>query len=112
MTRVGAGAVMSVALLTTVIPDEPQADAGTATARTVAYLRTEVPRWRREHPCYSCHNNGDATRALLAAAARGHAVADAIDDTVAWLATPERWDTNVRRPGCSSRISTETDRSG
>jgi hypothetical protein len=102
---------MSVALFSAVLPDQSQADAG-ATGRTVAYLRTEVPRWRREHPCYSCHNNGDATRALLAAAARGHAVADAIDDTVAWLATPERWDTNVRRPGCSSRISTETDRSG
>jgi len=97
----GAGAlaaVMTVALLSAVLPDQPHADAG-ATARTVAYLRTEVPRWRREHPCYSCHNNGDATRALLAAAARGHAVADAIDDTVAWLATPERWDTNARRGG-------------
>ena len=92
-------AAMSVALLTAVFPDVPQADARTAAARTVAYLRTEVPRWRREHPCYSCHNNGDATRALLAASARGHAVADAIDDTVAWLATPERWDTNARRGG-------------
>lgn len=91
--------VMSVALLTAVIPDQPQPDAHSAAARTVAYLRTEVPRWRREHPCYSCHNNGDATRALLAASARGHAVADAIDDTVAWLATPERWDTNARRGG-------------
>jgi len=98
----GAGvlaAVMSGALLTAVIPDQPQADVRAAEARTVAYLRTEVPRWRREHPCYSCHNNGDATRALLAASARGHAVADAIDDTVAWLATPERWDTNARRGG-------------
>ena len=91
--------MVSVALLTAVIPDQPQADARAAAARTVAYLRTEVPRWRREHPCYSCHNNGDATRALLAASARGHAVADAIDDTVAWLATPERWDTNARRGG-------------
>jgi hypothetical protein len=92
-------AVMAVALLTAVIPNETQADTRGAAARTVAYLRTEVPRWRREHPCYSCHNNGDATRALLAASARGHAVADAIDNTVAWLATPERWDTNVRRGG-------------
>ena len=90
-------AMMSVALLTAVIPNQPQADARAAATRTVAYLRTEVPRWRREHPCYSCHNNGDATRALLAASTRGHAVADAIDDTVAWLATPERWDTNARR---------------
>ncbi len=95
----GAAAVMSVALFTAVVPDEPQADARAAATRTVAYLRAEVPRWRREHPCYSCHNNGDATRALLAASTRGHAVTDAIGDTVAWLATPERWDTNARRGG-------------
>lgn len=94
-----AAAVISVALLTAVIQDQPPADGRAAAARTVAYLRTEVPRWRREQPCYSCHNNGDATRALLAASARGHAVADAIDDTEAWLATPERWDTNARRGG-------------
>src|SRR4029450_8207438 len=36
---------------------------------------------------------------MLAASVRGHAVADPIDDTVAWLATPERWDTNARRGG-------------
>ena len=65
----------------------------------MAYLSIEVPRWRREHPCYSCHNNGDATRALIAASARGHAVGDAIDDTLAWLATPERWDSNAQRGG-------------
>lgn len=91
-------AVMSVVFLAAVIPEQAPA-ADDAETRTVAYLRSEVPRWRREHPCYSCHNNGDATRALMAAAARGHAVADAIDDTVAWLATPERWDTNAKRGG-------------
>ena len=41
-----------------------------AVARGVAFLRVEVPKWKAEHPCYSCHNNGDATRALIAAAAR------------------------------------------
>ena len=82
---------------------EPSAARG-AEARAVAYLSIEVPRWRREHPCYSCHNNGDATRALIAASARGHAVGDAIDDTLAWLATPERWDSNTsaRRLGGSA----------
>jgi squalene cyclase len=68
-------------------------------ARAVAYLSDEVPRWRREHPCYSCHNNGDATRALLAAAARGHALGGAVDDTLSWLAAPERWDQNALRGG-------------
>lgn len=73
------------------------ADARAAEARAVAYLSTEVPHWRREHPCYSCHNNGDAARALVAAAARRHSVGNAIDDTLAWLATPERWDSNAQR---------------
>ena len=70
-----------------------------AVARAVAYLSVEVPRWRIEHPCYSCHNNGDATRALLAASENGQAIGDSIDDTLAWLATPERWDSNARRGG-------------
>lgn len=70
-----------------------------AVARAVAYLSVEVPRWRIEHPCYSCHNNGDATRALLAASGNGHAIGDSLDDTLAWLATPARWDSNGRRGG-------------
>ena len=36
-----------------------------------AFLATEVPRWSRENHCYSCHNNGDSARALLAAKKRG-----------------------------------------
>ena len=60
-------------------------------ARAVSYLSIEVPRWRREHACYSCHNNGDATRALLAAARRGHDVGAALVDTQTWLVAPERW---------------------
>jgi len=68
-------------------------------ARAVAYLSVEVPRWRLVHPCYSCHNNGDATRALIAAAGRGHAIGGALDDTLKWLATPDRWDSNQLRGG-------------
>jgi hypothetical protein len=73
------------------------APADSAETRAVAYLASEVPRWRREHPCYSCHNNGDAARALMAATARGYAVGPAIGDTLAWLAQPERWDANELR---------------
>ncbi len=71
----------------------------TPAARAVTYLAAEVPRWRREHPCYSCHNNGDAARALLAAASHGHLFGTALDDTLAWLATPERWEQSARRGG-------------
>lgn len=92
-------AAMYVAALGASAAAQAPLSAQVAEARAVTYLSAEVPRWRREHPCYSCHNNGDATRALLAASGRGHAVGDALDDTLAWLATPERWDSNARRGG-------------
>src|SRR5262245_1138637 len=88
--------------LSVAIAQEPPARA--AEARAVAYLAAEVPRWRSEHDCYSCHNNGDATRALIAASSRGFAVGNAIDDTLAWLATPERWDSNARRGSGSEEL--------
>ncbi|MEQ1912047.1 MAG: hypothetical protein ABMA15_24715, partial [Vicinamibacterales bacterium] len=81
---------------------------GRGEARAAAYLVTEVPKWRREHACYSCHNNGDGARALLAAsragqsfvgASVGASVDAALDDTLTWLSAPERWDANARRGG-------------
>jgi len=96
---IALAAVMSATLLVELSPEQGPTAARTVEARGVAYLRAEVPRWRREHSCYSCHNNGDATRALIAASVRGYAVTDSIDDTETWLATPERWDSNARRGG-------------
>jgi hypothetical protein len=90
---------MCAAAGATAFAGQSQPSGNTPIARAVAYLAAEVPRWRSEHPCYSCHNNGDAARALIAASARGHAVGNGIDDTLAWLATPERWDSNGRRGG-------------
>ncbi len=67
----------------------------TAEGRAVGFLAREVPRWSRENHCYSCHNNGDAARALIAAERGGLAVPPgALDETVAWLSRPERWDDN------------------
>jgi hypothetical protein len=72
-----------------------QAPAATSSeARAIAYLSREVPAWRREHPCYSCHNNGDAARALVAALSRAPEVRAALDDTLKWLGDPARWETN------------------
>jgi hypothetical protein len=63
--------------------------------RAIAYLAREVPRWSKEHRCYSCHNNGDAARALYAGVRLGRAVPrEALADTSDWLAHPERWDKN------------------
>ncbi len=59
----------------------------TPVERALDYLAREVPRWKAENGCYSCHNNGDAARALMAGG-RGAAIAD----TLAWLSKPEAWD--------------------
>ena len=75
---------------------DAQAPVGvTPEARAAAYLSREVPRWRQEHPCYSCHNNGDGTRALIAAARAGLVAGTALRDEVGWLRTPERWALNA-----------------
>ncbi|HZT81886.1 MAG TPA: prenyltransferase/squalene oxidase repeat-containing protein [Gemmataceae bacterium] len=63
--------------------------------RAVAFLAREVPRWHAENHCYSCHNNGDAARALYTAKRLGYAVPDkALADTTRWLARPAGWDHN------------------
>ncbi len=46
-----------------------------AEAKAIAYLQVEVPRWRKENGCYSCHNDGDGGRALALASQRGWAEA-------------------------------------
>ena len=51
-------------------------------SRAVAFLSHEVPAWSRDNGCFSCHNNGDAARALFVAAAHGHKVApDVLQET-------------------------------
>lgn len=63
--------------------------------RALAYLAAEVPRWSAEHHCYSCHNNGDAARALYQGLRLGRPVPPAATlDTDRWLARPEKWDRN------------------
>jgi hypothetical protein len=64
-------------------------------ARAVAYLVREVPRWSTENNCYSCHNNGDAARALFTARHQGFDVPDsALRDTIDWLTKPAGWNHN------------------
>jgi hypothetical protein len=54
----------------------------------IAYLEAEVPRWKSENGCYSCHNNGDGARALIAAGRRASA---ALADTIGFLRDPKAW---------------------
>jgi hypothetical protein len=63
--------------------------------KALAYLAVEVPRWSSENHCYSCHNNGDAARALFKAIQLGRSVKpEATLDTERWLSRPEGWDKN------------------
>ncbi|MBY0527821.1 MAG: hypothetical protein K2R98_30775 [Gemmataceae bacterium] len=63
--------------------------------RALAYLTREVPRWSVDNQCYSCHNNGDAARALYVAHRLEYKVPDrALEDTSRWLAKPMQWDKN------------------
>jgi hypothetical protein len=72
--------------------------------RAIAFLAREVPRWSRENRCFSCHNNGDAARALYHAIRLGFAVPQkALVDTCEWLAKPERWDRNEGKSGMSDK---------
>lgn len=68
-------------------------------SRAIAFLASEVPRWSRENKCFSCHNNGDAARALFAAKALPPDVetklsdggTKPLEDTTDWLTHPQRW---------------------
>ncbi len=63
--------------------------------RGIAYLSIEVPRWRTEHTCRSCHHHGDGARALLEGRAAGLKVSEeALAEAMAWLAQPSDWDKN------------------
>ena len=76
----------------------------TAEDRAIAFLSREAPRWSRDNGCFSCHNNGDGARALYAAQRRGRKVdAEALRATAAWLATPEKWDSNRGDPAISDK---------
>lgn len=63
--------------------------------RAWSFLGREVPRWSAKNKCYSCHNNGDAARALYAAIRLGYSVpATATADTTRWLSDPDKWEQN------------------
>ena len=47
--------------------------------RALAFLGREVPLWSRSNHCFSCHNNGDAARALYAGLQYGFAIASTGD---------------------------------
>lgn len=83
MTR-AAAIVVALSLLSCASPE----------SRAVAFLAREVPQWPVKNHCFSCHNNGDAARALFAAGDRSAA----LESTRAWLSRPDDWK-NAGPPG-------------
>jgi hypothetical protein len=75
-----------------------------AESKGVEFLVREVPAWSRDNGCFSCHNNGDAARALYLATQRGYPVpGNVLADTTAWLGQPNRWEQNKGDPGFSDK---------
>lgn len=78
--------------------------AQTPEAKALAFLIREVPAWSTNNGCFSCHNNGDAARALYVAAHKGQRVPTAaLTATTNWLSAPGRWDENKGDPGFSDK---------
>ena len=105
-TLLGMHAVLigaTVALSVLICRAHLQAQSSSPEARAVAFLAREVPRWKAENDCYSCHNNGDAARALLVAAAAGLPTGEALDDTLAWLRRPDAWKDNKTQGGIDDK---------
>lgn len=79
--------LLSVALPSTQAPGSPE-------AKAVTYLAQQAAGWKGKQGCASCHHNGDAARALLMAAHRGHDVGEALADTRVFLQNPAGWAAN------------------
>jgi hypothetical protein len=82
----------------------PHAEDAAAETRALAFLSREVPAWSRDNGCFSCHNNGDAARALyFASRMRGPVERSALADTTSWVKQPQRWADNKGDPGFSDQ---------
>ncbi len=96
--------LFALALGANPFPKPAPVTAETVETKALAFLIREVPAWSINNGCFSCHNNGDAARALYAAAHRGWRVPpEALTATTIWLSTPAHWDENKGDPGFSDK---------
>lgn len=84
--------------------DGQRVSATVAESRAIAFLIREVPAWSKNNGCYSCHNNGDAARALYRAMQKGCSIpTEALTDTTNWAGQPAGWEQNKGDPGFSDK---------
>ena len=100
---VGTATLLACAVAVRAAQTQPQSALPDWETRAVGFLVREVPKWKAENDCYSCHNNGDAARALIAAKRSGHDIGVAMDDTIAWLREPRKWDDNKTEGGIDDK---------
>lgn len=63
-----------------------------AAKNATEYLEKEVLLWQPENACFSCHNNGDATRVLLEISENTRQFEDSRwNGSIEWLDSPETW---------------------
>jgi hypothetical protein len=86
--------LVSIALWLAALAAPAAQPAATPEARAVAYLTKQLAGWKSKQGCASCHHNGEAARALLMAAHRGHDVGGVLADTRAFLQSPAGWAAN------------------
>ncbi|MGV3755644.1 MAG: prenyltransferase/squalene oxidase repeat-containing protein [Verrucomicrobiota bacterium] len=84
--------------------DLPVDTAVVAERKGVWFLSKEVPAWYKDNGCFSCHNNGDAARALYLASQKGYEIPAAVlASTTDWVTRPQTWDDNKGDPGFSDK---------
>lgn len=94
LSAIGIVVLLSGMLLSGMAPSRSPAEesAPEPERRAIAFLAREVAAWPAENKCFSCHNNGDAARALYAAIKeRLDVPADRLRETTAWLSRPGEW---------------------
>lgn len=88
-------AILGFALAASSCTPRPAAPPPSPEARAVRFLAAEVPGWPAKNKCFSCHNNGDAARALIEARRRAIPFdPSALETTASWLRRPSDWKDN------------------
>jgi len=68
--------------------------------KAIHYLSQHIPQWKPQQKCFSCHHNGDATRAMFLARQKGFCLPKEVPkETIAWLKHPRRWKNNAGGQG-------------